>query len=56
MADGTAPVGDTGREVEIHLGSGSTGGDSILDYGGVYQAVAEHGCTVHCYTIIVRPV
>ena len=54
--DGTAPAEDTGREVEIHLGGGGKGGGKILDDGGIYQAAAEHGCTVHCYVITVRPV
>ena len=30
MADGTAPAEDTGREVEIHLGSDGKGGGGFL--------------------------
>ena len=48
-ADGNAPAEDVGREVEIHFGG-------ILDNGGVYQAAAEHGRTVHRYAINFRPV
>ena len=55
-ADGTSPVEDTVQEVEIHLGGGGKGGGVILEDGGVYQAAAEHGRTVHCYAITVRPV
>ena len=52
----TAPAEDTGREVEIHLSGDGKGGGGILDDGGVYQGAAEHGRTVHPYTITVRPV
>ena len=45
--DGMAPTEETGQEVDIHLGSGGKGGGGILDDGGVYQAAAEHGRTVH---------
>ena len=55
-ADGTVTVEDTGQKVEIHLDGGGKGGGGILDDGGVYQAAAEHSCTVHRYTITVRPV
>ena len=41
--------------MKIHLGGGKGGGGN-LENGGVYQAVEEHGCTVHCYVITVRPV
>ena len=47
---------DTGREVEIHIGGGGKVGGGILDNGEVYQAAAEHGCTLHPYVITVRPV
>ena len=56
MSDRTAPAEDTGQEVEIHLGGVGKGGGGILDGEGVYQVTAEHGCTVHCYAITVRPV
>ena len=36
MDDGTYPAEDTGREVEIHLGSGGKGGGGIIDNGGLY--------------------
>ena len=38
-------MGDTGREVEIHLSSGSKWGGSIIDNGRIYQETAEHGYT-----------
>ena len=41
--DRTDTAEDTGQEVEIYLG----GGGRLLDNGGVYQAAAEHGRTVH---------
>ena len=41
--------------MEINLISGGKGGGNILDDGGVYQAAAEHGCTVHRYVVTVRP-
>ena len=47
---------DSGREVEIHLGGGGKVGGSILDDGGVYQAVAGHGRKLHRYAITIRPV
>ena len=56
MADGTAPAEDTGWEVEIHLDGGGKAGIGIFDYGGVYQAAAEHSCRVHRYVITIRPV
>ena len=37
--------------MKIHLGGVGKGGVGILDNRGVYQAVAEHGCTVHRYAI-----
>ena len=42
--------------VEIHVGDGSKGGGRIIDDLGVYQAAAEYGRTVHCYSITIRPV
>ena len=32
----------------IHLDGGGKVGGGIFYDGGVYQAAAEHGCTVHC--------
>ena len=56
-ADGTGTVEDTGQEVGIHLGSGDgKGGGGILNDGGVYQAAAEHGRTLHRYAINVRAI
>ena len=43
-------------EEEIHLSGGGKVGGGIIANGGVYQAAAEHGCKVHCYTITARPV
>ena len=56
MADGKAPAEDTGREMEIHIGSGGKKEGRILYNGGLYQAAAEHSRTVYCYAITVRPV
>ena len=56
MSDGTDPAEDTGYEVGIHIGGGSKGGGRTIDDLGVYQAAAEYGRTVHCYSITVRPV
>ena len=55
-ADGTAPVEDTGQEVDIHLGGDVTWGGGVLDDGGIHQEEPEHGSTVHLYTITDRPV
>ena len=30
-------------------------GGGVLDDGGIHPAVLEHGCTLHLYTITVRP-
>ena len=50
--DGKATMEDTRREAEIHFGGGGgKGGGRIIDDGGLYQAVAEHGHTLHLYTI-----
>ena len=54
--DGTAPAEDTGREVEIHFGGNGKGGYGVLDNGGINQEAQEHGRTVYCYAITVRPV
>ena len=56
MADGTAPAEDTGREVEMHLGSNGKGGGGVIDNGGIHQAAPEYGRIVHRYAITVRPV
>ena len=56
MADGTSPTKDNGHEVDIHLGGGGKGGGRVLDDVGICQAAPEHGRTVHCYAITVRPV
>ena len=56
MDDGTAPVEDTGREVDINFGINGTRGGGVLDNGGIHQVAPEHSCTVYCYTITVRPV
>ena len=42
--------------MDIDLGGDITGGGGVLDYGGIHQAAPEHGCTVYCYAITVRPV
>ena len=55
-ADSMDIAEDTGHGVEISLGGGSKGDGGILDDGGIYQAAAEHGRTVHRYAITVRPV
>ena len=54
--DRTAPAEDTRQEVEIHLGGDGTGGGGGLGGGGIHQALPEHGHTVNCYAITVRPV
>ena len=54
--DGTAPAEDNGWDIEIHLSSGGKGGSGFLDDGGIRQAAPEHGRTVYCYAITVRPV
>ena len=54
--DRMAPTEDTAMEEEIHLSGGGKVGGGIIANGGVYQAAAEHGCKVHCYTITDRPV
>ena len=41
--------------MSIHLIGGGKEGGGIIDNGGLYQAAAEHGCTIHSYTISVRP-
>ena len=55
MADGTAPVEDTRREVDINLVGDDKGGGGVVDDEVIHQAAPEHGCTVHIYTITVRP-
>ena len=52
----TAPAEDTKREVEIHLSGDGTVGSGGRGGGGIHQAFPEHGRTVHCYAITVRPV
>ena len=52
---GKLPCEDNGRDVEIHLDGGSNGGGGVLDNGGICQAALEHGRTVYCYAITVRP-
>ena len=42
--------------MEIHLRGGGKGVEGVLDYGGIRQAAPEHGLTVRCYAITVRPV
>ena len=54
--DRMAPVEDTEREVEIHLGGDGTGGGGGLGGGGTHQASPENGRTVHCYAVTVRTV
>ena len=49
-------VEDNGRDVEIHLSSGSKGGGGVLDDGGICQGTPENGHTVYRYAITVRPV
>ena len=55
-ADRTAPAEGTGREVDIHLGSDSTGEGKVLEGGGIHKAAPEHNRIAYCYTITVRPV
>ena len=42
--------------MDLHLGGGGKGGGEVPDNGGLHPAAPELGCTVHCYTIIVKPV
>ena len=42
--------------MKIHLGGGVKGGGGFTDDRGVYQAALEHGFTVYCYAITVKPV
>ena len=42
--------------MEIKLGGGVKGGSGFLGNGGIRQSESEHGCTVYCYAINVRPV
>ena len=54
--EGKTPTEDNGWDVDINLsGSGNVCG-GVLDNGGIHQAAPEHGRTVYCYTITVRPV
>ena len=55
MIDWTAPVEDTGQEVDIHLSGDCKGGGGVLDDGGIHPAAPEYGQTVHLYEITVRP-
>ena len=54
--DGTALAEDTIWEVEIHLDGDCNGVGRERDSGGRHPAALEHGRTVHCYAITVRPV
>ena len=51
---GTAPVEDTGQEVDIHLGNDGTGRGRVLENGGIHQADPEHSRIVHCFASTVR--
>ena len=42
--------------MDIHLWGDGTGGGGVLDYCGIHQAAPEHGRTLNCYAITVRPV
>ena len=42
--------------MDVHLGGDVKGGGGVPDDGGLYPAAPEHGRTVYCYTITVRPV
>ena len=55
-SDGTAPLEDTGREVDIHFSSNGTVGGRFLDYGRIHHTVPEHYRTLYRYAITVRPV
>ena len=54
--DGEDPAEETGREVDVHLGSDGKGGGGVTEDGGIHLAVPEHGSIVPCYTITVGPV
>ena len=56
MVDRTALTDDTGREVDIRLGGDGKGEGRLIGNGGIHMVAPEHGCTVHRYTITVRPV
>ena len=55
-ADGAAPAAETERDVGVHLVGNGNGGVRFTEYGGLYPEAPEHGRTVNCYAITVRPV
>ena len=46
-----APAETERRKIGVHLGGGGKGGGGVQGDGGINLEKAEHGHTVHSYTI-----
>ena len=55
MAGGATPAEETRLELDVHLGNEGKVGVRVPDDGGLHPAAPEHGRTVHCCAITVRP-